>query len=343
MCNPERIRKKSSLIIELSILIVIIFCATGYAKERTWVIGYYPLPVGPGFVTRTCKDECKPGVSECYIDDRRKIGGCVSWEDDDPCYEWVLTTCLSLTGDKPFCQELSSNQAICIQCEDECIRSRCIDEHIYQSCIRTKSRPCYFYGRRTSCLEGTVCKEGSCVDTGCEPADDGSLRQFVAVRQEGTNWCWAATIEMIAEYYNLDLEQCEIVNHLYELEEPACCYYYGLCDLYWADTPQDVSNEWEHYGFTKRDLSWSPGLPWNEIKKQIACFSSPIQAFISFGLNYGHVEVVIGYREESDPYVDNQIHACDPLDGACYWVADPDYRSGQGRNWSYSIYDFSRD
>ena len=61
---------KKLLIFNLSILITMMFLNNGQAAERTWVTGYYPLPVGPGFVTETCYDECN--TSRCVDDSTSK-------------------------------------------------------------------------------------------------------------------------------------------------------------------------------------------------------------------------------------------------------------------------------
>jgi hypothetical protein len=89
-------------------------------KKKTWVKGYYPLPVGPGFVTETCYDECELGVARCDPNDRTRGERCDQWVDDDPCYEWLSISCASIAPSRPFCKQTSAFRAECVYCEDEC-------------------------------------------------------------------------------------------------------------------------------------------------------------------------------------------------------------------------------
>lgn len=47
---------------------------------------------------------------------------------------------------------------------------------------------------------------------------ESSLMDFVAAKQQGLNWCWAASIQMVLNYYGVDITQEEIVERTYGID-----------------------------------------------------------------------------------------------------------------------------
>jgi hypothetical protein len=95
--------------------------------------------------------------------------------------------------------------------------------------------------------------------------------------QETDNWCWAACTQMIMEYMDVKVSQCEQANDRYRRAD--CCNYDSasfpgkLIQSFDANTYSDCVQpgwpEFERYGFTYKRRSNTP-LTWKELKAQLS-------------------------------------------------------------------------
>ena len=115
------------------------------------------------------------------------------------------------------------------------------------------------------------------------------------IRQKGTNWCWAASGEMVMRYYNEPVRQCEQVNELYGLK---CC---GL-----IVDPECDKTGWPQFG--RHNLQFAQtkesALAWQEIKEQVACKGNPIAFSWKWTGGSGHMMVIKGFStQDGENYV----------------------------------------
>ena len=120
-------------------------------------------------------------------------------------------------------------------------------------------------------------------------------------------WCWAATTEMVSDYYGHRVQQCDSANFIHGTPPNCCTGCIGNCPGWggaWGATIADIQNNWTHWDFTYRHDSSS--LSWGEVKKTLSkqshCRKSPIQAvwwwYDGMGMRTnGHVVTITGYSE----------------------------------------------
>jgi len=140
-------------------------------------------------------------------------------------------------------------------------------------------------------------------------------------------WCWAATTEMISEYYGHKVEQCESANFVHGTPPDCCTGCSGNCPCWgddWGATINDIKNNWTHWNFIYNYISSE--LPWeddnnDDVKDTVSptqfCKKSPIQAiwwYYPIGTNGGHVVTIYGYAEIGN---NKYISYFDPLPEDC--------------------------
>lgn len=126
----------------------------------------------------------------------------------------------------------------------------------------------------------------------CSPEIVGSVPNTLR-SQETNNWCWAATTQMLAEYFGISTTQCALANHRFG--KTGCC------------TPQNAgascpkTNDCNMPGWPELDfvgLKFSEtgtALSWGKVRKQIYCARKPMgYAYGTPGV-VGHVLVIKGY------------------------------------------------
>lgn len=111
---------------------------------------------------------------------------------------------------------------------------------------------------------------------------------FLPAAQTNSNWCWAASIQMVMNYYGVALSQEQIVARTYGVDP------YGNLPNWTAHIPQIHANL-NHYG---QD---SDGRPYRVTARMGQ--GAPVPAVLLDELNRGH-PVIVGYR--SGP---NSAHA----------------------------------
>jgi hypothetical protein len=143
----------------------------------------------------------------------------------------------------------------------------------------------------------------------CRPLRVGSVPANLFVPQHTNTWCWAASTEMISDYYNHRVYQCDSSRYVHN--KPASCS--GGCPDFckcWEDDNysdrtgcgariDQIKRNWTHwkfkYTYTGAELSWK------NLKKSLSmrpfCDRSPVQIIWWWTLGGGHVVTAYGYAE----------------------------------------------
>lgn len=129
----------------------------------------------------------------------------------------------------------------------------------------------------------------------CTSAQPNTYQLPVSLEgQHQSNWCWAASGQMIMRYHTADVAQCTEVNDAT-----------GRTDCCNSPVPEECNvtgwPDFAKYGFSFDRTSSAP-LGWQTIRDQIACNSHPL-AFSWFWLDAngvadgtGHMMVIYGYE-----------------------------------------------
>lgn len=111
--------------------------------------------------------------------------------------------------------------------------------------------------------------------------------------QETNNWCWAATTQMLAQHFGLNVTQCDLAN--YRLGKTNCCNPQNQG----ASCPK--TNDCNNPGWLELDFAGlsfqetTTARSWADMRKQLFCAKKPMgYAYGTPGV-VGHVVVVKGY------------------------------------------------
>jgi hypothetical protein len=120
----------------------------------------------------------------------------------------------------------------------------------------------------------------------CDPAIIGS--QPVTLRpQEQSNWCWAASGQMVMEFHGHNVSQCTQANN--RLGRNDCC----------NDPTPGACNSTGWPEFDKYDFSFlvtsNTALTWDQVTGQIYCSRRPIAFSWHWNGGGGHMMVLLGY------------------------------------------------
>lgn len=111
------------------------------------------------------------------------------------------------------------------------------------------------------------------------------------IKQEQTNWCWAACAEMVLEYYgNSSSDQCDFAN--WAFGGATCCTLpsSSLCDKPVKD--KKITDLYDHYNLKSSYVS--ADVPFGALVVEIEG-SRPIEVGFTFsGNKTGHVALVVG-------------------------------------------------
>jgi hypothetical protein len=132
------------------------------------------------------------------------------------------------------------------------------------------------------------------------------------IRQEQTNWCWAAAADMVADRYGMpEVRQCRLAQDLFNLI-PDCCRPENAVNLETCNKGCDVEDVAPVYLSLGIGAQFTDGLvTFVDLVSEINdC--RPVQvAFQWSGGPGGHVALVIGYGHDQDGYF---FVVNDPLD-----------------------------
>jgi Papain-like cysteine protease AvrRpt2 len=123
----------------------------------------------------------------------------------------------------------------------------------------------------------------------CTPPDSWLVADTTLYFQRTTEWCWAASGQMILHFFKKNVSQCTQANEQFGLHK--CCK---------KKTPGDcISSGWPHfeiYGL-KPAIKCNQALSWEEVKTQLYCRNQPFAfTWHHIGSAGGHMMVAVGYK-----------------------------------------------
>lgn len=136
---------------------------------------------------------------------------------------------------------------------------------------------------------------------------------FVAAAQNNSQWCWAASIQMVLNYYGVNISQEQIVARTYGMDP------YGNLPN-WAGSFQAVTsnlNNWNDDNFGRQysvraSLNW--GAPTPAILLQELSQGRPVIVGYKSGPNSGHAVVITAasYTQSPNGPIIQSVIARDP-------------------------------
>lgn len=136
---------------------------------------------------------------------------------------------------------------------------------------------------------------------------------FVAAAQKNSQWCWAASIQMVLNYYGVNISQEQIVARTYGVDS------YGNLPN-WAGTFQAITanlNNWNVDNFGRQysvgaSLNW--GAPTPAILLQELSQGRPVIVGYKSGANSGHAVVItaVSYAQSPNGPIIQSIVVRDP-------------------------------
>lgn len=142
---------------------------------------------------------------------------------------------------------------------------------------------------------------------------------YPLIGQQETNWCWAATDQMLRQYYSDNAQQCQIAN--FGLNKNNCC------DRFPA--PSDC-NKPSGLSFLKMSgiysyQPWAGGISYSRIRTQLLNFGRPVIYTIQYvgGSGVGHVRTITGISDEGGLLL---VHESLPVGtGSQIWIPHSNY------------------
>lgn len=111
--------------------------------------------------------------------------------------------------------------------------------------------------------------------------------------QETSNWCWAATTQMLAQHLNISVNQCDLANHRFNQN--------NCCNAQNPGTSCPKTVDCNRPGWLELDFAGvafsetGTALSFDALKKQIFCSKKPMgYAYGTSGV-VGHVLIIKGY------------------------------------------------
>jgi len=160
----------------------------------------------------------------------------------------------------------------------------------------------------------------------------GRILDVAEIRQLGTNWCWAASGEMVMSYFHRQAPQCEQVNNLYGMTQ--CCET--------VLEPECDKTGWPAFGHYNLGYqkTHEKELSWQQIKEQVACKGNPIAFSWRWEGGSGHMMVIRGFETVDGV---NYVLVNDPNRNPQYKIIRYDYyvkSDGNHKHWD-DFYDFT--
>lgn len=166
----------------------------------------------------------------------------------------------------------------------------------------------------------------------CNQSQSHTLN-IAEIRQVGTNWCWAASSEMVMSHYNSRVPQCEQVNAAYNLTH--CCG-----SIVEPDCDRTGWPDFARYGFDFKRTN-SAALSWEQVKEQLACKNNPIAFSWRWPGGSGHMMVIKGFQVVDGV---NYLSVNDPNRNPEYRFIRYDFYVESANNHTHwdDFYDFKR-
>jgi hypothetical protein len=155
--------------------------------------------------------------------------------------------------------------------------------------------------------------------------------------QSQSNWCWAASAQMVLQYFGEQVEQCKLANEERISLTADCCPLNPSCD----------KSRWPDLLFKNRTIpyqrtAWKAALPLQTLQFQIAIKKSPVIFTWIWIKGDAHMMVATGYRPVGG---DTWIDVLNPLPenvGNHEIISYDEYVSGDDHFHSVDYYDFGQ-
>lgn len=148
------------------------------------------------------------------------------------------------------------------------------------------------------------------------------LLNIAAVQQEQSNWCWAASTEMVADYFGANATQTDIVR-----------YVKGSV-VNETGTVYDIQKGLSHYNISSTPVLSS--LSFQTIVNQINN-GQPQVAIIRWASGGGHAYVIRGYYEDTSASKQD-VYYIDPWDASYNLMAYSSFVSNNSFSWVNSVH-----
>ena len=165
----------------------------------------------------------------------------------------------------------------------------------------------------------------------CTPDPVGGTVAVTLRPQETNNWCWAATTQMICEYFGHATSQCALANQRF-----------GRTDCCEGDCPKNPACNMPGWTmFASCGLineATSAPLSWMDLKCEIDCDSTPMSyAYGPKSGGVGHVLVISGYARIAGVNYVRLTDPWGPCNGSTRWITYDEYsNSGSTDHWQTS-------
>jgi len=169
-----------------------------------------------------------------------------------------------------------------------------------------------------------------CATTGCPTQ---KILSVTAIRQEQTNWCWAATAQAIMGFHGTSVRQCDLANWLFS--QSTCCSNPGSAACNRAATNAEQSRVYSHWGFSNTPVNSS--ISFTTVKNEI-CNNRPIKFGWAWTGGGGHALTMRGYYDGTTDYV----YYIDPGDASYNYNAYSWVVSGGNHTWSTTTYNIHK-
>jgi Papain-like cysteine protease AvrRpt2 len=127
----------------------------------------------------------------------------------------------------------------------------------------------------------------------------GSLSSVKALKQDNAAWCWAASTQIVMDFHNKFIKQCDIVNAIFQNGNDVCCgdrMFDTTCSR--GGSPDTVFKKFD-FNFNKFTIPPDKVLRWDQFPGQI-CNNGPFIFGVRFKDGGRHLFVVRGYRTDPD-------------------------------------------
>lgn len=178
---------------------------------------------------------------------------------------------------------------------------------------------------------------GYCGDR-LSPDPGGVMLPVTPLAQYCQQWCWAATITMVANYYGIAAGECQLASYKAGFSQPVCCNY-AACGYQPCNQPAPQPQMEYILGQTLgiHGSALDSGISETAVRTELSNGRPIIVGYLnSFA---GHVVVVSGYGPSA--YGKATYHVIDPYNG----IFDVTYdqlaygymAGGVGWRWGYTL------
>lgn len=150
-----------------------------------------------------------------------------------------------------------------------------------------------------------------------------------AIKQEQTNWCWAACAKMTTDYYGNDLpRQCDFVNWLFK--QTKCCQNGSTAQCNRTASDPQITSVYTQWGINSTYKGNQ--VTFANLQEQISV-DHPVEIGWSWHGGGGHVVLVVGCTSSANV---DYVYVNDPWTGQSL-ITYASLKSGQGHGiWDAS-------